>query len=152
NLAFQARRLVHQGIDPIEARRADKRRLYLEAARGKTFRECTAEYLALNAKAWRSAKHAVQWKSSIERYAYPVIADVPVHLIDTALMLKILAPLWQSKVETGSRLRLRIAKVIDYGRAHGHSDKPNPAAWDNLKNVLPSPTKLTQVRHMPALA
>jgi integrase len=62
-----------------------------------------------------------------------------VHEIDTALVVRILRPLWAEKLETGKRTQLRICRVIEYARSHGYSDKVNPATWSILKHILPAP-------------
>src|SRR5262245_25163643 len=92
-LAREARKLVKQGIDPIDARKADKRRLSLEAARAKTFRQCTDEFLEINESKWRSSKHRTQWRTTLETYAYPIMGSMLVHEIDTALVVRVLRPL-----------------------------------------------------------
>src|SRR5215475_1019593 len=44
--ALDARRKRHDGIDPIEARRAERTRRRLEAAKAITFRQCAESYIA----------------------------------------------------------------------------------------------------------
>src|ERR1700758_3205922 len=59
--ALDARRKRHDGIDPIEARRAERTRRRLEAAKAITFKECAEKYIALNRAGWRNEKHKYQW-------------------------------------------------------------------------------------------
>ena len=42
--ASTARKLRHDGIDPIEARRAERARTALDGAKAKTFKECAEKY------------------------------------------------------------------------------------------------------------
>jgi hypothetical protein len=43
--ALEARRKRHEGIDPIDARRAERVRRLLEAAKAMTFRQCAEAYI-----------------------------------------------------------------------------------------------------------
>ena len=51
---------------------------------------------------------------TLKTYAYPVIGDLPLHLIDTTLVMKVIEPLWSTKPETASRLRGRMEVVLDW--------------------------------------
>jgi len=56
--ALEARKLRHEGIDPIDARRARRARERLEAAKAITFRQCAEGYLNAHRAGWRHGKHA----------------------------------------------------------------------------------------------
>ena len=118
--AGQCRRLAHEGVNPIEARRAERSRALLEAAKARTFRECTEQYVGAHQPSWRNAKHAAQWRTTIKTYAEPVIGALPVQQVDTAHVTKILEPLWSSKPETAARLRGRIEAALDWAAARGY--------------------------------
>ena len=69
-------------------------------------------------------------------------------MIDTAAVLSVLQPLWQSIPETASRLRGRIEAVLDYAKARGLRSGENPAAWrGHLALILPKRGKLTRGHH-----
>jgi Arm DNA-binding domain len=87
--ALDARRKRHEGIDPIEARRAERARQRLDAARAVTFQQCAESYIASHGAGWRNAKHKYQWPATLSTYAYPVIGVLPVQTVDTGLVLKI---------------------------------------------------------------
>ncbi|MGC2396864.1 MAG: Arm DNA-binding domain-containing protein, partial [Rhodomicrobium sp.] len=72
-LAREARKLKHQGTDPIEARRSKSMQERLEAAKAITFSECAAKFIKSHRSGWRNAKHAAQWESTLATYAAPVI-------------------------------------------------------------------------------
>ena len=59
-LALDARRLRHQGVDPIEARRAARAQTRLDAAKAMTFQQCADRYIAAHRPGWRNGKHAAQ--------------------------------------------------------------------------------------------
>jgi integrase len=77
---------------------------------------------------------------------------LPVASIDTALVLKILRPIWQDKPETASRLRGRIERVLDWAKAQEFRRGDNRARWrGHLDALLPAKTRVRAVKHHPAL-
>jgi integrase len=68
--------------------------------------------------------------------------------IETADVLEVLQPLWQSLPETASRLGGRIENVLDAARAKGYRQGENPARWrGHLKLLLPKRQALAQGHH-----
>src|SRR6516162_1394309 len=51
--ALDARRLRHEGIDPIEHRRAERAARALSDAKGITFKECAEGYIKAHRAGWR---------------------------------------------------------------------------------------------------
>jgi integrase len=150
--AAECRRLTYEGIDPIEARRAQRTQAALEAAASLTFKNCTEQYIAAHGTGWRNAKHAAQWSSTLKTYAEPVIGALPVRNVDTALVMKIVEPLWSKKPETASRLRGRIEAVLDWATVRNYRQGENPARWrGHLDKLLPSRAKVRSVKHHAAL-
>jgi integrase len=150
--AREARRLRRAGIDPIDAKRERKVAARIDAAKAMTFSQCAAAYIENHRASWSNAKHAAQWESTLRAYAYPVFGNLPVAAVDTALVVKVLDPIWSAKPETASRLRGRIESVLDFATVRGHRAGENPARWKgHLKEALPSINKVRKVRHHPAL-
>jgi integrase len=150
--ALLCRKLLREGLDPIEARKTKRTAERLREARSKTFRECAQEYIADNEFGWRNQKHRDQWRSSLENYAYPEIGSLPVVEIDLSLVLKVLRPIWQAKPETASRVRQRIETILDWATTHGSRQGDNPAWWrGHLENLLPPIRKVRRVKHHAAL-
>lgn len=151
--SLDARRQRHEGIDPIEARKAARQQALLDAAKAITFRECAEKYIEAHKAGWKNAKHATQWPSTLNTYAYTLIGSLPVQAIDTALVTKIIEPIWSKKPETANRLRGRIEAVLDWAKARGFRAGENPARWrGHLDNLLPSRSKVRKVEHHAALA
>jgi integrase len=151
-LATDARRTVRQGGDPIEEKRARRLGAKLEAAKAMTFADCATRYIAAHKAGWRNPKHAAQWPSTLEAYAYPVFGDLPVQAIDTALVMKALEPIWVEKPETASRVRGRIEAVLDWAKVGEFRDGENPARWKgHLEHKLPKKSKVAKVEHHAAL-
>jgi integrase len=146
------RKLIKQGIDPIEERRANEAARARDAAKAISFREACARYITANRSGWKNIKHAGQWEATLKTYAYPLIGALPVQSIDTALVMKVLDPIWSIKSETASRVRGRIEAVIDTAKARGEYVGENPARWKgHLETLLPKRSKVRKVRNHPAL-
>ena len=151
--ARSARELLADGIDPIEAKRAAHEQALLDSGKALTFSEATSRFITGRRAAWRSTKHAAQWQSTLERYAYPVIGPLPVHVVDTTLVLKVLEPIWAVKPETASRLRGRIESVLNWATVRGYRKGDNPAQWrGHLDKALPPLAEVRKVEHHAALA
>jgi len=151
-LALDARQLRHQGIDPIEHRNAARAQQRLDEAKSITFKNCADAYIAAHRAGWHNAKHAAQWETTLATYAYPVLGALPVQAIDTALVIKIIEPLWQTRTETASRLRGRIEVVLDWAATRSYRTGENPARWKgHLANLLPARSKVQRVEHHAAL-
>jgi integrase len=150
--ALDARRKRHEGIDPIEARRAMRARQRLDAAKAVTFQQCGESYIASHRAGWRNEKHRYQWSATLRDYAYPTIGALPVQAVDTGLVLKVLEPIWTAKPETASRVRQRIENILDFAKARGWREGENPARWrGHLANLLPALAKVRKVEHLAAL-
>jgi integrase len=156
--ALDARRLRHQGIDPIDARLAQRARQRLDAAKATTFGQCASAYITAHRAGWRNAKHAAQWDATLATYAEPIIGALPAQAIDTALVMKVLeqpvdgAPLWQARPETAGRLRGRIESILDWAKVRGYREGENPARWrGHLDHLLPARSKVAKVQHHAAL-
>jgi len=150
--ALDARRLRHEGIDPIDARDKARQRVLLDAAKAITFADAAAAYIKAHRAGWRNVKHAAQWVTTLATYAGPVIGPLPVQAIDTAIVLKVLEPIWTEKPETASRLRGRIENVLDWARVRGYREGENPARWrGHLDKLLPARARVRRVKHHAAL-
>ena len=90
-LAGAARKLKQSGIDPIEQRRAattdqeaaSAAKAAAAAAKARTFKVCALEWYGNNRDSWSNAKYQAQVWDAIERYALPVIGDMPIDEIET---------------------------------------------------------------------
>jgi len=150
-LALQARQVLRDGRDPIDVRREGRQAEKLHAARSITFKDCAERYVAAHEKSWRNPKHRAQWRSTLAAYAYPEIGDLPVSAVDTALVLRILEPIWGNKRETAGRLRGRIECVIDWAAARDYRQGDNPARWRGHLDKLLATKARHSVRHHPAM-
>jgi integrase len=159
--ARRARQLLHDGIDPVDQKRAIKAQQVAEAARVVTFGEAATDYFRAHSPSWSHPKHVSQWRASVlgltangapaEGDYCKILRALPVQSIDTPLILSVLKPFWHNKPETLSRVRARIASVLDFAKAAGYRTGDNPAAWDIIGKLLPARGKIAPVNHYGAV-
>jgi len=151
--ATEHRNQRRDGIDPLEARKAQRAAQRLAETKGRIFREVAEEFVSRNEAGWRNSKHRQQWRNTLATYVYPKLGQLPVAAIDAGLVVEVLDPIWRAKPETASRVRGRIEAVLDAATVRGYREGPNPAQWKgNLAHILPALSKVRPVRHHAALA
>ena len=150
--ARKARQLLRDGIDPLDARNATRAAQQVAAAANVTFKECAEQYYNFHSPKWQNRKHAAQFLSTLETYAFPTLGRLPVAAIDKALVLKVVEPIWHTKTVTADRVRNRIERVLAFAKVQGYRSGDNPAAWTgNLEHALPAPGAIAKVAHHAAL-
>ena len=155
--ARETREAIGKGVDPVAEKQAQKAALLAQQSALKTFSWCMDAYLAGMEGQWKNAKHAAQWRSTLETYANPIIGKLPVQSIALPHVLDVLnqsqsdksnAALWDCKNETASRLRGRVEKVLDWATVHGYRNGLNPARWKgHLDAILKNPGKVQKTEH-----
>ena len=153
--AARLKESLKKNIPPVKAREAramDKAQRAAEKAKAITFGEVAEQLFRSLFQSWRSKKHEQQWRLTLDTYCAP-LWHLPVSKIGTAEVLRVVGPLWNSKTETATRVRARIARVLNYAKASKYRDGDNPALWKGgLEAVLPKPRpKRERVRHLPAM-
>lgn len=142
---------ISEGKDPVEERRKAKAALKAEQQTRKTFAEVWPEFFEAKRADW-GKKNQQHWKNSIERYALPVIGSMVVADIEMRHIKDVIEPIWTEKTMMAKKLRGRLEAVLSYATVHGYRQGDNPARWkDNLKEVLPSPSKVHKVQHFRTL-
>ena len=151
--ATECRKQRHEGIDPLDAREAQRQAQRVSVAKGRTFMECAVEFIQKNRAGWRNAKHRQQWENTLATYVYSTLGELPVSAIDTGLIVQVLDPIWREKPETATRVRGRIEAVLDAATVRGFRQGPNPAQWKgNLAHILPARAKVRRVQHHAAIS
>lgn len=141
--AVEARSSLNKGMNPIFLKNVSK--AGSQKAKTPIFREYALDYIETMRPKWRNPKHAEQWVSTVERYAFPYIGDLRLDEIQTDHVLALLKPIWLSKQVTASRLRGRLESILSASITLGHRTSINPARWrDHLENLLPNPKKSDQ--------
>ncbi len=131
--AQQVRDDIVAGVDPVAKRAAGRQSIVEQQAEEKrtawTFRRCAEAYIKATAPSWRNKKHAKQWTSTLEAYAYPTIGDLMVRNVTKAHIIQIIEPHWATKNETINRVRNRIESVLDWAKQRNLREGDNPARW-----------------------
>ncbi len=121
DIAYEYRKIARAGGDPLALRRG----------RGvPTFAEATERVIAAHRGGWKDGGRSEHsWRSSLERYAYPYIGDMPVDDITTADLVGVLLPIWHTKRETARKVKTRLGVVMRWAIAEGHrrEDPAGPA-------------------------
>ena len=124
--ALENRKLAMAGGDPIQTKK--------EARAVLSFSKAAQRVYELHRPTWRNEKHAKQFISTLETYAYPYIGELKVADVNTADVLAVLTPIWTEKPETARRVKQRIGTVLKWAVAQGWR-QDNPA--DAIAQALP---------------
>ena len=142
SIAQENRSAVAQGRDPVAEKRLERGAIRNPAPSIPTFSEAAARVIELRRPTWSNPKHAAQWQSTLQTYAFPLIGNKAVDGITSADVLEVLSPIWTGKPETASRVRQRMETVMDWAVAQGHR-LDNPAGRSLLK-VLPKTQRVKE--------
>jgi integrase len=130
--AIEYRRMLANGVDPLDTKRGVKLQQQRAEARSKTFRDCALEYIAAHEQTWRGDGSRHQWTASLEQHAFPKIGNISIADIAVTDVLAVLDPIALKIPETAGRVRHRIAKILDWAHARDLRSHDNPARRPNL--------------------
>ena len=142
DIAHDNRTAVTQGRDPVAEKRQAREEAHKPTPSVPTFAEAAARVIELHRPTWSNPKHAAQWQSTLQTYAFPFIGDKAVDAVTPADAMEVLSPVWTAKPETASRVRQRMETVMDWAVAQGYR-LDNPAGRSLLK-VLPKTQRLKE--------
>ncbi|WP_376873325.1 tyrosine-type recombinase/integrase [Albirhodobacter sp. R86504] len=115
--ASHNRKVARSGGDPLAIKRAD--------AAVMTFCEATQEVYRIHRPTWRNPKHAAQFLSTLETYAFPHFGQRKVSEITSDDVQTALVAIWNSKPETARRVHQRISRVLSWAVVKGwRTDNP----------------------------
>lgn len=142
--AFINRKRLIEGIDPLADKNVHKPR------RITTFAEVTEEAIERFKKAWKGPKQEPQWRSSLERFAYPILGKMHVGAITPEHVRDVLEPIWIDKAPTATRVQMRIERILDFATVQKLRAGDNPARLKgNLEHLLGTAER--EEKHFPAL-
>lgn len=145
HLAADMKRAIFRGQNP-------KSILTPKLQQKKTFQEYANELIEHKKAGWRNAKHAQQWHNTLIQYVCPAIGRKPVSEVSVDDLKRILKPIWNTKTETASRVRMRIEAILDYGYLTEGLERSNPARWKGcLDKIFPPRKKVQAVQHFNAI-
>ena len=111
--AAAARELLYNGVDPIDARKADAA-ISEQEANALTFEQAARQCHDDNKSGWKNSKHAAQWITTLETYVFPHIGSRKVDSLKAKDFADALRPIWLDKAETASRVKQRCSAVMDW--------------------------------------
>ena len=152
--ANKNRKRIRKGRDPLaEKRKKRKARKAKEKRKAKrasvpTFREAADRMFDAKRPSLRTEKSARLWIATLERYAHPVLGDMPVDKIGREDVLRVLTPIWTSKPPSARKLRQRIKATLAWAQAHGHVE--HNIAGEAIDGALPTmPAVKSNLRALP---
>lgn len=125
--ALEYRRLARAGLHPK----------YHGVKDIPSFEEIARQVHVERLPTWKNAKHAAQFISTLETYAFPKIGRLPVDAIGQPEVLAVLSPIWTEKHETARRVMQRLRTVLDVARSKGFREGENPVTAIRDGGVLP---------------
>ena len=150
--AAEAKDAIRRGVDPVEERKAARAALSAAQRQAVTFSKAFDSYAATKLPELSTERYRAQWRAVMEKHALPELGKMLVRDITRADVLCVLAPIWETRTETATKVRQRIEKTLDYAKAAGYRTGENPAAWrGNLELALPAPGKIAPKQNYPAL-
>lgn len=133
--ARETQKAVKAGLDPAFERKRAQRMI-------PTFREAAEQYHQAVKPGWKNGKHADQWLTTLEKYAFPMIGKARVDHIDAPRIQSVLMPIWLNTPETGRRVRQRLNAVLDFAHGQGWRETEAPRhAVNSLMKRLRQPKR-----------
>lgn len=126
-----ARRLIVNGVDPGELKKAQKA---TEQQKAETFRNIALEWHEQKKPEW-SETHSDRILKRLEQDIHPYIGDKPISEIKTPELVELLQRIALRTLETAHRLKIAVDMIFRYAVVKGRIET-NPAAA--LRGVLPT--------------
>lgn len=145
--AREARKLLLDDIDPIDARNANRAAQRSSSAAAITFRQASEAYIVAHRAGSKSTLHTKQWLSTFEVYVYPIFGNLPVESIDSGLVTEAIESILTESPERANRVRAQIESVLDWATARGyrHLLLKGPGARDALRQFTAACQKLYKI-------
>jgi integrase len=140
--AIRLRKIARSGGDPYAERRKER-----QARSTPTFEEAARLVYDAHKKTFRNERHAAQWISSLETYAFPHIGKLRIDHVESSNVLQVLSPIWTNIPETARRVKQRMKTVFDWAKANNYCAGSNPT--EGMTKALPK--HKTKQKHHAAL-
>ena len=134
-IALENRRKARRGEDPRQPKSTGI----------PTFESATMTYHGIHAPSWKD--DGKQWLDEVKRITWPAIGHLPVHVITTAQLTAIFAPIWLANPVLANRVRQRTQSIMEWSVSQGF--RPDNPAGEPLKANLPNQPKGEHHRAVP---
>jgi integrase len=140
--ALELHRQIAKGIDPVQAKRAERKA-------GITFAEVADAFIATHTPSWGPSQH---WNAKHLLHGHGKrLANVPVSQVTPATMQAALNNLWARAPDQARRTLKMWERVLDYAKAKDYRSGDNPAAWKaNMEYRFPR-RRATEYKHFTAM-
>ncbi len=143
-------------LDGVDPKQAVARAITREQDGARTFRQVALENLDSYQSQLTNVKQQKAIESELERYAFPVIGDIPIADLRARHVAEVLRPLWHEHYAVARKVRDRISVTCKYAVAMDYM-QANPVSMEILRTILGVTTykvqhfKATPYRDAPAL-
>ena len=134
--AREVRAMWRDGKDPAAERHPALIQMRRDQERAVTFGAFYPAVVTKLTESLTNAKARAQWMSTLDRYAAPIIGDIPVADLTVSDVCRVLEPIWADKPDTAGKLRGRIAAILDSAIAREIRTAANPAQRPLVVAVL----------------
>lgn len=149
--AKEWRKIIRQGRDPLQEKQDARQAHKTAQAKRLTFKEAAQRCYDAKSAQWRGTRKK-DFVRSLELHAYPIVGDLDVSEIEVSHIEAVLRPIWTIKTPIATEIRQRLEAVFRWAIVSGYRQGDNPARWkENLKEILPDPSKVHTPRHHRAL-
>jgi integrase len=144
------RRLIYQGIDPIDHRKTVKAVTIIEGQKSKTFGEAAIAWMEVADVELKHERTRFNRRRAIERHLKP-IWGVPATSLTPAMVTDILKPLAQTNANTAHRLRAWIHAILTHADKHGVPTDFSKFTATYFRGLIPRKEKVQPTKHFAAL-
>lgn len=144
--AFEQRKLMESGQNPIEVRKAQKEQQKHELEIKKqapdviTFEKIALDWVADRARNgyWRmNAKGEKETIQILRKHVFPTLGNQDIETVTPERVKKCMAPIWQSIPSTAKKARTYLNKIFQWSIAlHKRKNRENPADMNGALGVL----------------
>jgi integrase len=144
------RRLIDQGIDPIDHRKTVKAVTIIEGQKSKTFGKAAIAWMEVADVELKHERTRSNRRRAIERHLKP-LWGVPAASLTPAMVTDILKPLAQTNANTAHRLRAYIHSILDHADKLGTPTDSSKFTASYFRRLIPRKEKVQPTRHFAAL-
>ncbi|MCD8554129.1 tyrosine-type recombinase/integrase [Seleniivibrio sp.] len=117
----EARKLISEGIDPNELKKAKKYNIYCEASN--RFKDVATEWHAVNKPKWIESHAQRKWRA-LEKNIFPYIGDRPVKNITAQELLSVLRLIEErGSIDVAHRTKNIVGEVYSFAIATGRAER-----------------------------
>lgn len=150
--AVELRRLIRDGVDPLEDRQRAVRQTVRHQRDGTTFKQVAERYIDTKKAEWdKGGKSEQSWRGALAKHVYPIIGEARIDRIDRADILDLLKPIWIEVPVTAGRLLPRLDMIFGEAIESGLRPLPNPADRISIRKSLPKLSKVHTPKKQKAL-